>query len=285
LGNEAYGPGSSGGGDEGIGMDVGDGEATGDGIAENEGDSEGRADNPAGSVLGPSAGTTDVSLDVGMSTSNSGGLTDLSYGPGPAASISPSDLPPDLVSASLSLSSHSSNSATPAVPTMASEWFKMGFGEVTKTNLGPLFQEILCHFIEIETTSDFADGKKGFSKAGRPDELGKWIAAGCWRRTPPVITNVKNFTNIWWKWWIGLQPEWREELEGGRLARAMYGNDWETLTLPGPNGWLSVVACLYWWGCAVRESTTNLVAEYEDALHDVIFMMQGLVEHLKAQSG
>ena len=41
LGNEVYGPGSSGGGDEGIGMDVGDGEATGDGIAENEGDSEG----------------------------------------------------------------------------------------------------------------------------------------------------------------------------------------------------------------------------------------------------
>jgi hypothetical protein len=175
--------------------------------------------------------------------------------------------------------------AIPAAPANASEWFKLGFAELTKIDLGPSFHKVLRAFIEIESLADFADQKKGFSRAGRPEELGKWIAAGRWRRSPPVVTDVQAFAKSWWSWWDGLQPKWREGRQSSDMSVGVYGDDWGVLKVPGPNGWLSVVACLYWWGCATSDSAPHLLRDYEEGVRDVIFMMDGLLLHLKAESG
>jgi hypothetical protein len=61
----------------------------------------------------------------------------------------------------------------------------------------------------------------------------------------------------------------------------MYGNNWDCLKAPGPNGWLGVVATLFWWGCAIKNEADQ--KEYKIALEDVKFMMQGLLENLKVK--
>jgi hypothetical protein len=57
-----------------------------------------------------------------------------------------------------------------------------------------------------------------------------------------------------------------------------YGVDWHRLTAPGLNGWLSVVICLYWWGCSVSGyADTSLQRDYEEAVHDTIYMMHEFI--------
>jgi hypothetical protein len=218
--------------------------------------------------------SADSVLNIGTSSSSdSAVLNDIAAGTGALLT--------DSAVLSNTDTSHTTDSARPTVPAAAPDWFKLGFGEVTKVELGPTFDKILWRFIEIESIGEFADLKKGFPSSGRPNKLGKWIGAGQWRRSPPIVTDVERFAKTWWKWWVGLQPDWRKGRETGKLGEGMYGDDWDSMTVPGPNGWLSVVACLYWWGCATRGSLGTLSHGYEEALQDVIFMMDGLLANLR----
>jgi hypothetical protein len=234
--------------------------------------------------------STDASVDAGTSSNlltdtlstaqNSTGVsmrvTTLSAGGVPPTNSSANGL------SDASTPMHPTDLARPTVPSIAPDWFRLGFREVTGEELGPTFNQILLRFIEIESAAGFTDKKKGFPSSGRPCELGKWIGGGRWRRSAPPITNIGNFEKTWWKWWAGLQPEWREGRESGNLVRGIYGDKWDDMTVPGPNGWLSIIACLYWWGCATRQSSQG--HEYEKALEDVLFMMDGLTQNLKKQS-
>jgi hypothetical protein len=66
-----------------------------------------------------------------------------------------------------------------------------------------------------------------------------------------------------------------------RPLQGMYGRSWHRLIAPGRNGWLSVVACLYWWGCTIGGDEGNTKTGFEEAVKDTIYMMEGLLFHMK----
>ncbi|KAJ7638043.1 hypothetical protein DFH06DRAFT_922956, partial [Mycena polygramma] len=72
----------------------------------------------------------------------------------------------------------------------------------------------------------------------------------------PAVTNVAAYAEEWYGWWGFMQPKWRRRTTDGKWkngGETQYGGneEWGVLDRPGPNGCLSVVASLYFWGvCA-----------------------------------
>lgn len=102
---------------------------------------------------------------------------------------------------------------------------------------------------------------------------------------------VKEFETKFWMWWSQLQPEYhaRDESnvmllmgEDGRPDRCSEGS-WEALRMPGPNGWVSVVAALCFWEWTLesmkREGHRGIAAakyarkEWLKAVEDVDFVL------------
>ncbi|KAJ6551553.1 hypothetical protein B0H19DRAFT_854218, partial [Mycena capillaripes] len=87
----------------------------------------------------------------------------------------------------------------------------------------------------------------------RPKELKVWISVA-WgtRSTNPYnagITDLNDYAVRWQTWWDSMQPAWRQR-EGEQ--RKIYkvddkGWNWGNLAVQGPNGWLNVVAGLFFW--------------------------------------
>ncbi|KAJ7797200.1 hypothetical protein B0H14DRAFT_2197185, partial [Mycena olivaceomarginata] len=142
-------------------------------------------------------------------------------------------------------------------PGDAPTWFQKGFEEVSRRALGPRYNEILREFIAMEQSVVFAsDGKaKGFKgTAAWPSQVADWIRDGRGRtQAVRTIADIDAFEKTWWEWWNSMQPEWRASWTKEGATAVLEGADWGPLTAAaaaGQNGMLSVVATLYWWGCA-----------------------------------
>lgn len=80
------------------------------------------------------------------------------------------------------------------------------------------------------------------------------------------------------KWWASLQPSWRDLGAGNRLSQiSVMGDDWKSLNVPGKNGWLSIMACLKWWGVYAAEKEK---AQWVEVVEDVLMMLNGLIAHV-----
>ncbi|KAJ7800261.1 hypothetical protein B0H14DRAFT_2276923, partial [Mycena olivaceomarginata] len=140
-------------------------------------------------------------------------------------------------------------------PADAPLWFQNGFREVSREDLGPQYKTLLQDFIALERSTGFVQAAKGEGKPKglkgsslRPQQVMDWIRDGRGRsQVLRAIADITEFKNDWWAWWRGMQPDWRT---AGDNAAVPNGADWGVLAVPGQNGLLSVVACLYWWGCA-----------------------------------
>ena len=78
---------------------------------------------------------------------------------------------------------------------------------------------------------------------------------------------------MWWKWWDGLNPKWRERVNGRpKIAGSV---DWSCLVKPGQNGFLTVVMSLI----ALLDAAP--LEEWTDAVADVSWAFAQVVEHLK----
>lgn len=67
---------------------------------------------------------------------------------------------------------------------------------------------------------------------------------------PDVTDTVKEFGEAWWKWWIGLQPDWREGSE--LVMEPPEEFDWGELEKGGPNGLFLLLLSLGWWGAGAQ---------------------------------
>lgn len=172
---------------------------------------------------------------------------------------------------------------TPHLPSDAKPWFQRAFDSVSSIDLGPRFRELLTLYIQVESIQEYEESKKRFQKDGRPVELSTWILSGRWRiKRRPQIKDLDTFKKSWWNWWINMQPRWREiNTTRNRPVQEMYGRSWHRLIAPGRNGWLSVVACLYWWGCTICDDNGKAKMEFEEAVKDTIFMMEGFLSYMK----
>ncbi|KAJ7802506.1 hypothetical protein B0H14DRAFT_2385399 [Mycena olivaceomarginata] len=161
-------------------------------------------------------------------------------------------------------------------PDDAPVWFRNGFREISREALGAQFEALLLAYIALERRNGFAaDGKpKGLKgTAPRPHQVTDWIRDGRGRgQSMRAIPDISEYQKIWWAWWAGLQPEWRKV---GDVDSS--GGEWGSLAAPGPNGMLSVVASIYWWGCAEKAlGQVTRSEEWGKAAADTIIVLRGL---------
>ncbi|KAJ7747404.1 hypothetical protein DFH07DRAFT_747794, partial [Mycena maculata] len=100
--------------------------------------------------------------------------------------------------------------------------------------------------------------------AHRPKQVGDWIQRA--RKGTPPISDLEGFIEEWWKWWTSMNPGWRRV--NGTLVQEGAGS-WEPLECPGPNGFLSVLACLKWWRMEVPDDTDD----WKKAVGDVVWVL------------
>ncbi|KAF9001450.1 hypothetical protein BDZ89DRAFT_928153, partial [Hymenopellis radicata] len=115
----------------------------------------------------------------------------------------------------------------------------------------------------------------------RPDVLSKWIHVGrlTKKKAMPTTLNADNlaaFKRSYATWYDSLQPGWREKDENGwqrpKLRRKQ--REWGFLDVRGVNGFLSIVACLYWWGVVAAELDQGEFDEWEQAVMDASWVLQ-----------
>ncbi|KAJ7664353.1 hypothetical protein DFH06DRAFT_986198 [Mycena polygramma] len=184
----------------------------------------------------------------------------------------------------------------PPCPAEAKQWFKDVYKEITAKDLGDSYNAVLRLLIDLERVYRWEVGAvRGLSMTNRPQQVTTWVNLGRRGRggwisngVGPPIESLAIFDDLWWKWWGGMQPEWRVADAGtpGRFTRDHYPTkkaDWACLRHPGKNGFLTVVATLYWWGKATdRERNGEDRASWAEAVTDVKWILRGL---LAAQRG
>ncbi|KAJ7836428.1 hypothetical protein B0H13DRAFT_1913068 [Mycena leptocephala] len=140
----------------------------------------------------------------------------------------------------------SATSTPPLCLPRAAEWFSHTLSEVMKVNLGVHFNTLLEAWMRMEAACKFENAKPALPKKNRPEQLD------------------------------GLQPEWqKKDTDESCVVGGAYSNEWDTLTYWGENGLLSVVASLYFWGCAVQDAG-NGEEHWERAVNDVAWVLEGL---------
>ncbi|KAJ7168774.1 hypothetical protein C8R46DRAFT_897828, partial [Mycena filopes] len=171
----------------------------------------------------------------------------------------------------------------------APPWLVEPLKILTRRNLGVHFRALMQTLIRLEERFGFDEPPplRGLGKELRPLEVTTWINAGRGTRSKNVydagIRDVGDYGTRWRAWWDSLQPEWRKkDKHGARKVYSEYdeGMDWDTLASRGPNGTLSVVASLYFWGSACEGAAVASTPEdkqlWEAAVHDVTWMLEGV---------
>ncbi|KAK7023434.1 SERTA domain-containing protein 3 [Paramarasmius palmivorus] len=151
------------------------------------------------------------------------------------------------------------------------------------------FRRMLRLYLRIDSATDFA-GTGRLPTSGRPAGIGAWIARACSPRYRPNTSDLARYYDECFEWFKECMPEWRKDQKKGfRLTRDPNGN-WEPLRQTGRNGIVSFIPMLAWW----KEALTNLPvdtlrqrqtkdlrqAEFDGALHEVIYCFEGLVRDM-----
>ncbi|KAJ8455054.1 hypothetical protein ONZ45_g19068 [Pleurotus djamor] len=93
----------------------------------------------------------------------------------------------------------------------------------------------------------------------------------------PSIPNLNTFITRWWCWWSAINPRWHDREDDGRPASDLNEGDWTEMRATGLNGWLSVIASLWWWRKSCPDASLALVSWHE-ALADVLAVVLKVIE-------
>jgi hypothetical protein len=166
----------------------------------------------------------------------------------------------------------------------AATWFVDAHAQMTKVELGCHFHALIAAWVWVEAASRYEQGPSKLSTINRPVQVKNWIAKE--RGKQPCDTSVPDpvaYAAGWQVWWDSLQPAWRtKDAEGAWSVSSDYGDggkEWGPLFQWGQNGILNIVASLYFWGVAVRESTPELQSVWEECVLDVVWMLEGLATY------
>ncbi|KAJ7700210.1 hypothetical protein B0H16DRAFT_1348823, partial [Mycena metata] len=165
-------------------------------------------------------------------------------------------------------------------PPDAPLWFVNARSEVTEEKLGCHFDGLIAAWTRIEYASRFEHGPTNLSAKGRPKQVGRWVADGRQKkpRTDLSVPDPDGYAVEWRAWWDTLQPTWRIKGVDGIWSMDGYGkgDEWGPLYQWGVNGVLNIVASLYFWGCAISEDDSKRLRDWESAVIDVTWMMEGM---------
>ncbi|KAF7795565.1 hypothetical protein EIP86_006727, partial [Pleurotus ostreatoroseus] len=182
---------------------------------------------------------------------------------GEAAASNPS-------SAASSTSAASTTSHTPSF-SGAPAWLEKQYGLLAAEDMPTAHRELwlstLRTWWEFERACEFEEMKPGLPTTHRPSDIALWIQNA--RKHRIVPKNVDAYVGQWWKWWIALNPPWRE-LEDGRPVATGSG-DWSTLFKSGRNGFLTVLASLLGlYAAAESEEWTSALVDVHWVLSEVL---------------
>lgn len=117
-------------------------------------------------------------------------------------------------------------------------------------------------------------GKFVVAKKDRPAEVGHWFQYGRrWDKMPLVAQDeLGRYSEDWWKWWGGLQPDFRgKDLKTmSRVVNAPV--DWTELLKGGPNGLFVILLTLGWWYIGVEFAGGDL-KDFNHAVSDVLWVL------------
>ncbi|KAJ7105137.1 hypothetical protein C8R43DRAFT_1140927 [Mycena crocata] len=172
----------------------------------------------------------------------------------------------------------------PRCPDKAAQWFVDAHAEITRVALGPHFDAVILAWTRMEAASKYKASTTLLPTKGRPKQVSNWINRGQRgkRNCDTSVTNPTEYENEWQTWWNSLQPSWRKLDADGNWAMNAYGEngrEWGPLYQWGVNGTLTIVASLYFWGCAVHATATAHRAQWEAAVIDVGWMLEGMATY------
>ncbi|KAJ7175673.1 hypothetical protein C8R46DRAFT_863709, partial [Mycena filopes] len=168
-------------------------------------------------------------------------------------------------------------------PPEATQWLRDALRVLARRDLGIHFRVLMETLIRLETRFGFDRvPRNGVLKHLRPEEVTTWIASARGARSPRAygagVRSIGGYALRWMAWWDSLQPAWRGREANGRWMQdeVQPGMDWGSLSSPGPNGCLSLVAALYFWGSACEDLPGTMVekADWEMAVHDVTWVLE-----------
>ena len=169
------------------------------------------------------------------------------------------------------------------------EWFRDGYDLLTAKDLGNRFTTAINSYIQLESYTSFQAGSRseGFKPTNRPSEVAWWVARG--RKVQPTVVNTHVFEQQWWKWWKGLQPNWREVVgvDGAlnashRLASEGDGG-WTAVNKHGRNAFLTVMATLVWWAEGLKDCAQD--AGWVAAVEEVVWVLDQMVSRFVSARG
>ncbi|KAG2045966.1 hypothetical protein BDR06DRAFT_1015142 [Suillus hirtellus] len=168
------------------------------------------------------------------------------------------------------------------LPSNSPSWVNTALEYLTADTslLPPLYDTLVAKFIELERTSDFKSPSGpmfNLSSENQPKEIHWWVSRG--RKGRPVIPDIEKYVTQWWHWWAAVQPSWRnigtpDFSNPDKLDRQ--DGDWDALSKPGKNGFLSILATIYWWALA-NDSQGWKHAAWAIAVADVHWVMSRVI--------
>ncbi|KAL0572484.1 SERTA domain-containing protein 3 [Marasmius crinis-equi] len=179
------------------------------------------------------------------------------------------------------------------LPDSAPEYVVRTYEVITKDTALAVtgFERLVSRWLEFEVKAEYADCPR-LKTVGRPEWVGQWFGR---HRNPGYAPKHDAFNVLerFWKWWKGIQPEWRQFTERGRPVAEAYDTDrdrsskeWQHIRRSGPNGLSSVVACLAFVAANVpwmptktgREKARKVEVQeaLADAVRDVTFVLEVL---------
>ncbi|KIY53323.1 hypothetical protein FISHEDRAFT_13679, partial [Fistulina hepatica ATCC 64428] len=135
-------------------------------------------------------------------------------------------------------------------PTDWPKWVLSGVKTLRAEARGERWKTLISDWLKYEEKLDFASSARKLDLTSRPPAVHWWIQRGrCTAAPPPKITGDHDkFGAAVIKWWNALNPSWRvRDAASGTLIQTGIPDGWDSLDCGGPNGLLSVLACLAWW--------------------------------------
>jgi hypothetical protein len=97
--------------------------------------------------------------------------------------------------------------------------------------------------------------------------LSKWLQGGRKYNAIPELTNTTGLKDEWMKWWVSMQPTWRQVNGTGSLpvslANAKAKDEIASIKKSGPSGLVTVLIGLKWWA-SLRENDEEWAAAVTD---------------------
>ncbi|KAJ7020136.1 hypothetical protein C8F04DRAFT_974751 [Mycena alexandri] len=149
---------------------------------------------------------------------------------------------------------------------------------------------LVNEYIDFEAAAGYPDEGPRMGGDGRPSEVGEFLTGGQKWHSPPKIRKLGklgdkgSYTDNWWMWWQSLQPAEREVVEETGMMTMPMEMAWGKLTkMSGRNGFLQVMASLFWWGLEEFRDGHKDKSGWAAAVGDVEGILYGVLRSGEVQ--